>query len=186
MTASVNFWQLILPNFHNSNKLWQILTIPKAPVNYSYKIDSYKIDSYKMLTANINLLNTIFTSHCSSRPNLNICDSIIIHFKTYAGGGHIQLWNSKTTFKQLYDYLLIMWLYLYLDNTLFRIANVILSDPAFAECRVPSAECRVQSAECRVRFTILPFKPSGLTFSYLSLCYFFIFFWHRRGHLTLR
>ena len=91
-----------------------------------------------MLTANINLLNTIFTLLCSCRPNLNICDSIIIHFKHMQGRGHIQLWNSKTTFKQLYDYLLIMWIYLYLDNKLFRIANVILSDPPFAECRVPS------------------------------------------------
>ena len=100
--------------------------------------------------------------------------------KHMQGGGHIQLWNSKTTFKQLYDYLLIMWLNLYLDNQLFWTANVILSDPAFAECRVPSAECRVLSAECRVRFTILPFKPwtdQGLQtfFLFISLLFFIYF-----------
>ena len=75
------------------------MTIPKAPVNYSYKIDSYK-----MLTANINLLNTIFTSHCSSRPNLNICDSIIIHFKTYAGGG---TYNCGIVRRHLSNYMTI-------------------------------------------------------------------------------
>ena len=97
------------------------------------------------------------------------------------GGGHIQLWNSKTTFKQLYDYLLIMWLYLYLDNTLFRIANVILSDPPFSECRVPSAECRVPSPIHN--FTIETLDWSRITdfFIFISL----LFFIERSLNITL-